>query len=148
MNNSLHTLLTNAETVIAALRKLSELPVVQPFHLIETQLTLSLIQFFPNGHKLEDGWREIAKPLARVLGGDWEVDSDGSWRSRNVTFPGLQGVSVSLHYIEPGIKDPPQFVDLSEPEEDESAERDEPDYDAPTARQEQARNEEVYRTLK
>lgn len=129
MNSSILQSIAHAEKVLDALRKLASEPAAQPFRISGGYLSTSLIQFFPpEGVKEGDDTRDLAKPFARLLGGKWTADRD-SWECSNVTYPGLAGAKIVLHYIVPKIRG--EDVDLSEPAPERAVERDEPDYDAP-----------------
>jgi len=112
MNESIATTIARAERVLAALRTLAEMPEVLPFKQYSQQLNTNLLQLFPVAGERQEGNREVARPLARLLGGSWRVNSD-KWESKSVTFPGLDGVEVVLHYIEPCRPDFGAEIDLN-----------------------------------
>jgi hypothetical protein len=117
MNTEITKTIDRAERVIAALRVLGECPEAQSFTFSGAALSVDMLQFFPTGHKRDGGWRDIARPFARLLGGVWHVDGDGSWRCDAVKFPGLGGVKAILHYIEPvQLVTKGRPIDLSEAE--------------------------------
>lgn len=114
MNKSIAACIEHAESVIAAIRTLCELPAAQPFHFVNVHLDTGMIQFFPTGHKRAEGWRDIAKPFALAIGGSWQVGIEGEcWECLAPTFPGLTGTKIVLHYIEPVVM--ARVIDLSEP---------------------------------
>lgn len=163
MNDSIAATIAYTEKVLAGLRLIGEMPEAVHFHLSSTKLSTSLLQFFPHGQECPEGYREIARPFAKALGGTWRI-SGTKWESTNVAVAGFEDTEVVFHYIEPSKKPLGDIVDLSEPEgddprgdeagnimEDEDtrpAQRDEPNYDAPTAKQEQENMRRVYTELK
>lgn len=120
MNQSILETIAHTEGVLAALRQLAAEPAAQPFRFSGTHLQTGMLQFFPPGRRGDDH-TDIARPFALLLGGQWTQDAD-QWESNTITYPGLTGVKVVLHYIEP--------VRQSEVVQLEPA-RDEPDYDTP-----------------
>lgn len=130
-------MIARAETLIAGLRQLASEPAALPFRFSGTAFNSGLLQFFPETLDRSLGCVALAKPFARLLGGTWTMEGD-KWESATVTYPGLEGVNVVIHYVV-RTKIPADVVDLGdEPvvaaKEDEGGDEDfdrEPDYDAP-----------------
>ena len=77
MNTSFLQTIEYAEKIIAALRKLAAEPAAQPFRISGYSFSTGMVQLFPpEGVREGDDSRDIAKPLARLLGGKWTAERD------------------------------------------------------------------------
>jgi hypothetical protein len=107
-------MVSRTETILAGLRGLAVQPEAQAFHFCDDVLHARRLHLFPNQGREGDDNRAIARPLARMLGGIWTADRD-QWNGKDITFPGLVGVEVTIFYIEP-CRPQSRGIDLSEPE--------------------------------
>lgn len=126
MNNSLTAVINRTQVILDALRRLSDLPAAEAWYMTSEKLDAGMMQFFPHAGHTRKGNYDEAKIFARVLGGDWTRDAD-MWESTNITFPGLEGVKIVLHYVEPKKDAHSPFIDIGEPVA-AKPDRDEPDY--------------------
>lgn len=114
MNTSIAATIDRAEKVTASLRALADLPEASHFCFSGDDLYTTLIQLFPDGlRETPEGHHDLAKPLARALGGNWTTQPNGSWECTAPTFPGLERTKICIHYVEPKAKIASPFVDLT-----------------------------------
>ncbi len=114
MKTKLIDLITRGQKTLEGLIRINALPEAQLMEFSSAEFSTGLIQIFVGPHSAE-GNRDNARMVARVFGGVWTVEPDGTWQTRSAECAGFEGVTVVIHYVEPKQnKEFANIVDLSE----------------------------------